>query len=51
MVASVPTELAELAAQLELQLSPDGTPANPLVVIALDDWRDAPPRLVEHAPP
>jgi Enoyl-CoA hydratase/isomerase len=43
------TELAELAGQLELQLSPDGTPANPLVVLRLDDWRDAPPGLVERA--
>ena len=43
------TEIAELAGQLELQLSPDGTPANPLVVLRLDDWRDAPPGLVEQA--
>src|SRR5579862_9686570 len=49
MVASMPTELAELAGQLELQLLPDGTPVNPLVVLRLDDWRDAPPRLVERA--
>ena len=45
----MPTELAELAGQLELQLSPDGTPANPLVVLRLDDWRDAPPGLVKRA--
>lgn len=45
----MPTELAELAGQLELQLLPDGTPANPLVVLRLDDWRDAPPGLVKRA--
>ena len=45
----MPTELAELAVQLELQLLPDGTPANPLVVLRLDDWRDAPPGLVKRA--
>jgi enoyl-CoA hydratase/carnithine racemase len=39
-------ELAELAQRLELQVLPDGTPANPLVVIELDDWRDAPPDLI-----
>jgi hypothetical protein len=49
MVASMPTELAELAGQLELDLRPDGTPANPLVVLRLDDWRDAPPGLVKRA--
>jgi enoyl-CoA hydratase/carnithine racemase len=49
MIASMPTELAELAGQLELQLLPDGTPANPLVVLRLDDWRDAPPGLVKRA--
>jgi hypothetical protein len=49
MIAAMPTELAELAGQLELQLSPDGTPANPLVVLRLDDWRDAPTWLVERA--
>jgi enoyl-CoA hydratase/carnithine racemase len=49
MIASMPTELAELAGLLELDLLPDGTPANPLVVIALDDWRDAPPALIQRA--
>ena len=48
-VPAMPAELAELAVQLELDLRPDGTPANPLVVIALDDWRDAPPGLIERA--
>jgi Enoyl-CoA hydratase/isomerase len=45
----MPSELAELAAQLELQLMPDGTPANPLVVLRLDDWRDAPPGVIRRA--
>jgi len=45
----MPTELAELAGQLELDLLPDGTPANPLVVLRLDDWRDAPPGLIKRA--
>jgi Enoyl-CoA hydratase/isomerase len=49
MIASMPTELAELAGQLELQLLPDGTPANPLAVLPLDDWRNAPPGLVKRA--
>ncbi|MGH3294108.1 MAG: enoyl-CoA hydratase/isomerase family protein [Trebonia sp.] len=43
------TELAELAGQLELHLLPDGRPANPLVVLALDRWRDAPPGLIRRA--
>jgi hypothetical protein len=45
----MPTELAELAGQLELDLRPDGTPANPLVALRLDDWRDVPPALVKRA--
>jgi Enoyl-CoA hydratase/isomerase len=49
MTAFMAAELAELAGRLELQLLPDGTPANPLVVIALDDWRDAPPGLIQRA--
>src|SRR3984957_1464231 len=51
MVASMVIELAELAGQLELQLLPDGTPANPLVVLRLDDWRDAPPGLIRRPGP
>ena len=43
------TELAELAGRLELHLRPDGTPVNPLVVLALDGWRDAPPGLIRRA--
>jgi enoyl-CoA hydratase/carnithine racemase len=42
-------ELAELAQLLELQVLPDGTPGNPLAVIELDDWRDAPPGLIRRA--
>jgi hypothetical protein len=49
MIASMPTELAELSGQLELDLRTDGTPANPLVVLRLDDWRDAPPALIKRA--
>jgi hypothetical protein len=43
------TELAELAQLLELQVLPDGTPGNPLAVIELDDWRDAPADLIRRA--
>jgi enoyl-CoA hydratase/carnithine racemase len=49
MASYIPTELAELAGQLELDLSPDGTPVNPLVVVELDRWRDAPAGLVRRA--
>jgi enoyl-CoA hydratase/carnithine racemase len=49
MIAAMATELAGLAGQLELDLRPDGRPANPLVVLRLDDWRDAPPGLVKRA--
>jgi hypothetical protein len=45
----MPTELAELAGQLELHVLPDGTPANPLVVLDLDGWRDAPAGLIQRA--
>jgi enoyl-CoA hydratase/carnithine racemase len=43
------TELRRLAAQLELRLRPDGTPASPLVGLPLDRWRDAPPELTRSA--
>jgi enoyl-CoA hydratase/carnithine racemase len=49
MIASMSTELAELAGQLELHLLPDGSPANPLVVLALDSWREAPSGLIRRA--
>ena len=42
-------ELALLAARLELELSPLGWPANPLVTLPLDRWRDAPPPAVARA--
>jgi len=41
--------LAELAGQLELHVLPSGRPANPLVVLELDRWRDAPPWLIRRA--
>ncbi|HVT71340.1 MAG TPA: enoyl-CoA hydratase/isomerase family protein [Trebonia sp.] len=42
-------ELRELAGRLELELSADGTPVNPLVVIDLDMWREAPPTAIAAA--
>lgn len=42
-------EVRELAGRLELELSADGTPVNPLVVIDLDVWRDAPPTAIAAA--
>ena len=45
----MPTELAELAQLLELQVLSNGSPGNPLVVLELDDWRDAPPGLIRRA--
>ena len=44
-----PAAIAELAGQLELQLLPDGRPANPLAVLELDRWRDAPPGVIRRA--
>lgn len=44
-----PAALAELAGQLELHVLPSGRPANPLVVLDLDRWRDAPPWLIRRA--
>jgi enoyl-CoA hydratase/carnithine racemase len=41
--------LAELAGRLELRVLPNGRPANPLAVLELDEWRDAPPGLVHQA--
>jgi enoyl-CoA hydratase/carnithine racemase len=48
-VAPYSTALAELAGQLELRVQPCGRPANPLVVLELDRWRDAPPGLIRRA--
>jgi enoyl-CoA hydratase/carnithine racemase len=42
-------ELGQLAARLELDLTPDGGPVNPLVVLELDRWREAPPEYVNRA--
>jgi Enoyl-CoA hydratase/isomerase len=41
--------VTDLAERLELDLASDGTPANPLVVLDLDPWRDAPPSQVARA--
>ena len=43
------TELAQLAGRLELDVLSDGRPANPVVVLPLDRWRDAPPALIDRA--
>jgi len=43
------TELAQLAGRLELDVLPDGRPANPLVVLPLDRWRDEPQWLIHRA--
>jgi hypothetical protein len=42
-------ELRALNARLQLDISPDGTPASPLVVVELDRWRDAPAELTRLA--
>jgi len=42
-------ELAQLAGRLELDVLSDGRPANPVVVLPLDRWRDAPPWLIDRA--
>jgi hypothetical protein len=42
-------EVAELARRLPLELDADGTPANPLIAIDLDMWRDAPPTAISAA--
>jgi enoyl-CoA hydratase/carnithine racemase len=42
-------ELAQLAGRLELDVLSDGRPANPVVVLPLDRWRDAPPSLIDRA--
>lgn len=41
--------LRELAGLLGLELSPDGTPVNPLVVLDLDTWRSASPAEIAEA--
>jgi enoyl-CoA hydratase/carnithine racemase len=42
-------ELRRLAAQLDLQLTSAGEPANPLIEVDLDRWRQAPPSAVRQA--
>jgi hypothetical protein len=41
--------LCELRGDLELDLAADGVPANPLVVVELDRWRDAADEVVARA--
>ena len=48
-MTDVTAETGVLAAQLSLDLSSDGVPANPLVVLPLDPWRDAPAAAAAHA--
>ena len=43
------SELRRLATQLDLELTSAGTPANPLLVVDLDRWQDAPPECIERA--
>ncbi|HMD91506.1 MAG TPA: enoyl-CoA hydratase/isomerase family protein [Trebonia sp.] len=43
------SELGVLGARLSLDVPADGAPANPLVVLPLDPWRDAPPAAVARA--
>jgi hypothetical protein len=49
MVLDIATELAQLAGRLELDVLSDGRPANPVVMLPLDQWRDAPPELIDRA--
>jgi enoyl-CoA hydratase/carnithine racemase len=42
-------DLELLAAELELDVSPAGEPAGPLVFLPLDRWRGAPPAVVSRA--
>jgi enoyl-CoA hydratase/carnithine racemase len=48
-VNDLAAELHGLASRLELGLSAAGAPANPLVVLPLDRWRDAPSPLISRA--
>jgi enoyl-CoA hydratase/carnithine racemase len=43
------SELGRLAAELDLELTPAGAPANPLVVLDLDRWREAGPECIRQA--
>ena len=42
-------ELRWLAAELDLKLTSDGVPANPLITVDLDRWREAPAESVSAA--
>jgi enoyl-CoA hydratase/carnithine racemase len=42
-------DIGHLAAQLDLDLASDGTPAHPVLVLPLDRWRDASAELLEAA--
>jgi len=43
------TSVANLAAELEPDLSPEGVPARPLIFIPLERWRNAPPAAIADA--
>jgi len=49
MVPDMATGLAQLAGQLEVDLLSDGRPANPMVVLPLDRWRDASTGVIDRA--
>ena len=49
MVPDFAAELRRLAAELDLRLTPDGQPVNPLITMDLDRWREAPPQSVSQA--
>ena len=49
MVPDTAAGLAQLAGRLELDVLADGRPANPVVMLPLDEWRDAPPELIDRA--
>jgi Enoyl-CoA hydratase/isomerase len=42
-------ELRRLAAELDLELTSAGVPVNPLLVLDLDRWREAPPECIRQA--
>jgi enoyl-CoA hydratase/carnithine racemase len=42
-------ELRRLAAELDLKLTSAGEPANPLIALDLDRWREAPPESIRQA--
>lgn len=48
-MSDVEAELGVLAGRLQLDLSPEGTPVAPLVVLPLEEWRDAPAELTARA--